>query len=154
MGDFEEAFDGLYRIAYRVAFRLLGSRPAAEDIAQEALARAYVRWHRMGDYAEAWVARVSANLALDSLRRGRPRLDPAERTAALDDPVADRIDLQRALRALPKRQRQVVVLRYLADLPEEAVAAALGCSAGTVKQHASCGLAALRRSPGMSPQEA
>ena len=48
------------------------------------------------------------------------------------------------LRSLSRRQREVVALRYLADLPEADVARALGCSVGTVKQHASRGLAALR----------
>ena len=48
------------------------------------------------------------------------------------------------LRRLSRRQREVVAMRYLADLPEAEVAAALGCSVGTVKQHASRGLAALR----------
>ena len=63
---------------------------------------------------------------------------------ASDAFAEDRLDLQRALRDLPKRQRDVVVLRYVADQPEDAVAAALGVSVGTVKTHASRGLAALR----------
>jgi RNA polymerase sigma factor (sigma-70 family) len=50
----------------------------------------------------------------------------------------------RALRQVSSRQRDVLVLRYLADLPEAEVAAALGCSVGTVKQHAHRGLRALR----------
>ena len=62
MGSFEEAFDGLYHLAYRVAYRLLGRRAEAEDVAQEALARAYVRWFRVEDHAEPWVAKVSTNL--------------------------------------------------------------------------------------------
>ena len=56
----------------------------------------------------------------------------------------DRMELVAHLARLPRRQREVVVLRYLADLPEATVAAALGCSTGTVKQHASRGLCALR----------
>lgn len=61
------------------------------------------------------------------------------------DPV-DHVELVAALRSLPRRQREVVALRYLADLPEAEVAALLGCAPGTVKQHAHRGLAALRRS--------
>ena len=64
--------------------------------------------------------------------------------ASVDDRQIDRMDLVRALRALPKRQRQVVVLRYLADCSEAEVAALIGCSEGTVKSSASRGLAALR----------
>ena len=59
---FTEAFDGLYLGAYRTAYRLLGNRQEAEDVAQEACARACLRWSRLDDPA-AWVARVSANLA-------------------------------------------------------------------------------------------
>jgi RNA polymerase sigma factor (sigma-70 family) len=58
---------------------------------------------------------------------------------------AERVDLARALRRLPRRQREVVVLRYLADWSEADVALALGCSVGTVKSHGHRGLAALRR---------
>ena len=56
----------------------------------------------------------------------------------------DRVDLHRALDKLSRRQREVIVLRYFADLPEAAVAETLGCSVGAVKQHASRALAALR----------
>jgi RNA polymerase sigma-70 factor (sigma-E family) len=144
--SFEEAFDGLYRLAYRVAYRLLGRRAEAEDVAQEALARACSRWSRVQGHAEAWVSRVSTNLALDVWRRRhRQGLLPAPSHPELDSQTADRLDLHRALTSLPTRQREVVVLRYLADLSEEAVAQALGCSTGAVKQHASRGLAALRR---------
>jgi DNA-directed RNA polymerase specialized sigma24 family protein len=144
--DFEEAFDGLYRLGYRVAYRLLGRRAESEDVALEALARAYARWPRVRDHAEAWVATVSTNLALDHLRRtARRGLLPAPAGAVLDGAAADRVDLSRALSALSRRQREVLALRYLADMPEEAVAAALGCSVGSVKQYASRGLAALRR---------
>jgi RNA polymerase sigma-70 factor (sigma-E family) len=146
--SFDAAFERLFRDAYRVAFRLLGVREDAVEVAQEALARACVRWKRVtahGRDAAPWVARVAANLALDRWRRARvaakyaPRLVDERR-----DELPDRVDLHRALEALPKRQREVVVLRYVADLPEDAVAAALGCSVGTVKTHASRGLAALR----------
>ena len=92
---------------------------------------------------------MAANLALGSVRRERRRLragsDAATSPAATSDATStERLDLQRALAKLPRRQREVVVLRYLADRPEAEVAALLGCSPGTVKQHASRGLAALR----------
>jgi RNA polymerase sigma-70 factor (sigma-E family) len=142
---FDDAFDALFRAAYRVAFRLLGEREDATDVAQEALARAAVRWGslvRRGD-PTPWVVRVAANVALDRLRHrrvaARHAVVPPSSTA-----LPERVDLQRALAALPKRQRDVVVLRYVADLPEADVARALGCSVGTVKTHASRGLAALR----------
>ena len=68
---FEEAFDDLYTRAYGVAFQLLGRRSEAEDVAQETLARAFVRWRKIRAYAEAWVVRVAGNLAIDVWRRRR-----------------------------------------------------------------------------------
>jgi RNA polymerase sigma-70 factor (sigma-E family) len=152
--NFDDEYPALYRSAYRVAFRLLGRREEAADLAQEACARAYARWNRVGGFEcpEAWVARVAGNLAIDARRR--------QQTAArhVDSFVADRpddgrrdderVDLHRALLTLPRRQREVVLLRFVADQPEAAVAAALGCSLGTVKSHASRGLAALRAALG------
>jgi RNA polymerase sigma factor (sigma-70 family) len=153
MGEFEDAFEGLYGLGYRVAFRLLGRRGDAEDVAAEALARAYVRWSRIGAYPEAWVSRVSTNLAFDVWHKEHRARRAPTTTTTIDGPTADRVDLHRALTALSKRQREVVALRYLADLPEETVAAALGCSTGTVKQHASRGLAALKRSTSVVAEE-
>lgn len=148
--DFDRRFDDLAAVAYRVAYRLTGSRRDAEDIAQEAMIRAYVRWRRVAGHADAWVARVAANLAIDGLRRrGRRPTVPDDghgaATAARPgvDPI-DRLELLRLLDDLPRRQRDVVVLRYLADLTEAATAAELGTSVGSVKQHAHRGLTALR----------
>ncbi len=141
-------FAELASLAYRVAYRLLGRRSDAEDIAQETLARAYVRWGSVQGHAEAWVVRVATNLALGVHRRegrdrrARPHLP--EMTALSG--AADRLDLLRLLESLPRRQREVLALRYLGDLPERETAAALGCSVGTVKQHAHRGVAALRAS--------
>jgi RNA polymerase sigma factor (sigma-70 family) len=144
---FEEAFDDLYARAYGVAYQLLGRRSESEDVAQETLARAFVRWRRIGTYAEAWIVRVAGNLAIDSWRR-RQRVetdaDAASRGPSAPGPDGQRIDLHRALDTLSRRQREVLILRFLADLPEADVAKVLGCSVGSVKQHASRGLATLR----------
>jgi RNA polymerase sigma-70 factor (sigma-E family) len=149
---FEEAFEDLYLRAYGVAYQLLGRRSEAEDVAQETLARAYVRWRRIRSYAEAWVVRVAGNLAIDAWRR-RQRVDTdaaTERRGATEPgPDGQRVDLHRALEILSPRQRDVIVLRFLADLPEAEVAKALGCSVGSVKQHASRGLATLRTAMGV-----
>ena len=142
---FEEAFPDLYRLAYRVAFRLLGDRGDAEDAAQEALARADVRWHKLGGRPEGWVVTVATNLAIDRIRRRRrPPTTGTSPLALVDAHLPERVDLARALQRLTKRQRHVVVLRYLADRSELEVAETLGCSPGSVKTHASRGLAALR----------
>jgi RNA polymerase sigma-70 factor (sigma-E family) len=153
--SFDERFDELARLAHRVAFRIVGDREEAGDIAQEALVRAYARWPRVEARAGGWVARVSTNLALDHVRRRDRRQDrplppgddpgPATTGAAAHPHSGERIDLVDALRRLPRRQRDVVVLRYLADLPEAEVARSLGCGVGTVKSQSHRGLAALRR---------
>jgi RNA polymerase sigma-70 factor (sigma-E family) len=143
---FEEAFPDLYRLAYRVSYRVLGDRGDAEDVAQETLARAHLRWGRLRERPEGWIVTVATNLSIDRHRRRR-RLTSlgTEPLAIVDMYEAERIDLARALRRLPRRQREVVVLRYLADWSESDVALTLGISAGAVKSHASRGLAALRR---------
>ena len=152
-GGYDEQFDALAVIAHRVAYRILGSAPDAEEIAQEALARAYVRWSKVSGYAEPWVARVAANLALGRWRSGRRRTDlvaaaPRDERgdAGADAAAALRLDLVELLTALPRRQREVVVLRFLADRSERETADALGCSIGTVKQHSHRALASLRTS--------
>ena len=143
---FEEAFPDLYRLAYRVSFRVLGDRGDAEDVAQEALAHAHLRWAHLREKPEGWVVTVATNLSIDRHRRRR-RLSSLvnEPLALVDVHMSERIDLARGLRRLPRRQREVVVLRYLADWSERDVALSLGVSAGAVKSHASRGLAALRQ---------
>lgn len=162
MDRFGERFDDLSAVAHRVAYRLLGDRGEAEEVTQEALVRAYLRWRRIAPYAEPWVARVATNLALDQHRRRDRQRRHAERTGpapgTADDPVGglvSRLDLVEGLRRLPKRQREVVALRYLADVSEAETARLLGCAPGTVKQHAHRGLAALRLDldPNPAPEE-
>lgn len=152
--DFDLAFAELYPTAKGVAMRLLGDRAAAEDAAAEALARAYARWPavRALPHRQAWVLRVTTNLAIDTLRR-RPR-GQLLRYPATEDQLLDRLSLARALASLPRRQREVVVLRYLAELSELEVAGALGLAPGSVKSHAHRGLAALRRRLGPEVEEA
>ena len=146
--SFDQRFPELLALAYRVAYRVLGDRDEAADIAAETLARAYARWGRVEDGAPAWVSTVAGRAAVDVVRRRITarrylrRSRPAH--ASSDDSPELRLDLQRALLALPVRQREVVVLRHLADRSEAETARALGLSPGTVKSHSSRGLAALR----------
>ena len=142
--DFDTEFPELHRRVYETAFVILGQRTEAEDLALEALARTYLRWDKVADYAAPFALRVVTNLAIDGLRREKLARRPLSREESTEE-NPDRVDLQRALLKLPRRQRLVVVLRYVCDLPESEVAAALGCSVGTVKSHASRGLATLRR---------
>ena len=137
----------LRELARRVASRILPSSEDGEDIAQEAVLRATRDWARIGDYARPWVVRVATNLAIAQLRRdGRPHPLVVEDVAPSDH-VELRVDLADAVQSLPVRQRQAVVLRYLADLDEATVASLLGCSRGSVKRHLHRAVQALRTSP-------
>lgn len=146
MQTYDENFAGLYRIAFRVAYRILGSRVEAEDVAQETMAKAYTRWWRIRPDASRWVSRVSANNAIDVWRKqAKQDLTAEDLTRAHDgEPIVERLALVDALSRLSRRQREVVVLRYLAGYPEADVAEILDCSVGSVKTHASRGLRSLR----------
>lgn len=135
----------------------LGARPAdAEDVAQGVLAQVWRSWHRVSqaEDPDAYVYRMLVN-HLNSLRRrrwvGEQPTDQhtshalVDQTApAPDGAVTERDQVLRVLAALPAEQRQVLVLRYIADLSERQAAAALGVATGTVKSRASRGLSAIR----------
>ncbi|MDQ1372935.1 MAG: hypothetical protein QOJ09_273 [Actinomycetota bacterium] len=147
--DFEAAYLDLFPRAATLAYRLLGSRSAAEDVAAEALARAYAHWPQVGllPYRDGWVLRVATNVAIDALRKRHvvvalPDAADHSETATL------RLALVAALRGLPRRQREALVLRYLSGLPHAEVAQSLGVSPSAAKAHVRRGLAALRRQLG------
>ncbi|SCF43424.1 SigE family RNA polymerase sigma factor [Micromonospora mirobrigensis] len=143
----QERGDVLLRIAYALA----GSQHGAEDLLQNALAKAYARWPRIRGDAEPYVKRI---LYHDQVSRWRRRSYRAEvPVAVLPERAAERdsgqdTDLRLVLRAallrLPPRQRAVLVLRYLEDMSLEETAAALGCRTGTVASQASRALTKLR----------
>jgi RNA polymerase sigma factor (sigma-70 family) len=143
--NFDDLFRELYIPAYTVALRLLGDSQEAEDAACEALARTAASWHRLRGlpHQRAWVLRVTANVAVDLLRK-RPRAGEPTRRAAWAGSPDDRLLLADALRRLPRRQREVLVLRFLADMTEVEVAGQLEISRGAVKQHCRRGLVRLR----------
>ncbi len=146
-GDFQGRFPELLALAYRVAYRILGDRDDAHDIAAETLTRAFARWGSVRDGAAPWVVTVAGRAAIDLVRRrstARRHLSRELAPAHHDDEPDVRLDLQQALMALPRRQREVVVLRFVADRSERETADALGLSLGTVKSHSSRGLSALR----------
>ena len=151
--SFEEVFRRVLPRAIRVAHRILGDDGHAEDAAAEALARAHASWARIGrsGYADAWILRVTANVAVDIHRRSRRHLAHglrflrAEHASDETERSVGDLALASALAGLPRRQREVVVLRYLEDLSETDVAAALGLSLGTVKTNAFRAREALRK---------
>jgi RNA polymerase sigma factor (sigma-70 family) len=146
--EYEERFRELFDGAYDSAFRILRDSGQSEDVALEVLTRAFLRWALVRAHAEAWTSRVAYRLAIDVWRR-RSRegafpdweIEVPDATGSLDD----RLAVSEALRTLPSRQREVVVLRYFAGLSESEIAGALGCSPGSVKRHSSRALLALRK---------
>lgn len=155
--DFDDLFRSVWGRAVACARRIVGPGGDPEALAAEALTRAYDRWPAVGRHPapDAWVLRVTINLALDRVRRRPMRgdavidlRDGAERHGmvedASDDATAVRLALGAALRALPTKQRHAVALRYLAGCQEDEIAASLGINPGTVKTHLKRGLAKLR----------
>ena len=153
-GGFDEAFDELFPRAVRLATRLLGDRAAGEDVAAEALARAYARWSKVGTlpYRDGWVLKVATNLAIDRLRRRPPEVWPAA-VGRFEEAVELRLALNAALLTLAPRQRQAVTLRYLGGLSDREVALALGVSLGSVKTHIHRGVHRLRAHLGAGLEE-
>ncbi|MGQ0804694.1 MAG: sigma-70 family RNA polymerase sigma factor [Actinomycetota bacterium] len=120
-----------------LAYALSGSRVAAEDLAQDAFIAAYRRWDEIEQPA-AWVRRVVANLAVSGFRRRAAEARAitrlrSERPRSFDPMPAEDEELWKAVRRLPKRQAQVIALRYLEDLSVAEIAAVLDTAEGTVK---------------------
>ena len=147
---FAAHYDGLLRLAV-----LLVDPATAEDVVQDAFARLHARWRGLRDHdkALAYLRASVVNGARSRLRRNKvaARYEPPREgwAASAEDSALDRAehaDVLAALDRLPRRQREVLVLRYYLDLREADIADTLGISPGSVKQHASRGLAALSRS--------
>ena len=136
----EAVFSEHYGGFCRLATLLLGDGAAAEEVVQEAFLRTFSSWRRIRqpDRAQWYVRAAVVNLCRSRLRRRGTEeagnraswRDPADWS---DDAVDDALVVLEAVRNLPQRQRETVVLRYYQDLSERDVAALLGCSVGTVK---------------------
>jgi RNA polymerase sigma-70 factor (sigma-E family) len=135
----------------RLAYIMLGDQYAAEDVVQDAFSGLYRAWHRLPDSANLLgYLRVSVvNGCRSVYRRARRVPVLAEPDAASAESVVLAGEEQRAtvaaLKRLLPRQREAIVLRYYAGLPEQEVAQAMGISRGTVKSNTSRGLATLGR---------
>jgi RNA polymerase sigma factor (sigma-70 family) len=144
--DFEEFFDTTWDRMVSMSTRMGLSREDAEDVALDAMAIVYDRWKRVRPlpFRQAWALKVASNRARRQLRRAaRPKVTFFPAPASVEDEVTARLAVRDIIAGLPRRQRQVVVLRYLADMPEDQVAQVLGLDVGTVKQHSSRGRARL-----------
>jgi RNA polymerase sigma-70 factor (sigma-E family) len=148
--DFVAFFTTTLPQVVTAARRVTGDLAAAEDAASEAMAKAYLRWPELRHLAHrrAWVLRVAINEAIATVRAQarRERIlrrQPPER-AVLDEPQETPQGLVGHIRRLPRRQREVISLRYYAELTTEEVASTLGISAGAVKSHVHRALGTLR----------
>ncbi|GAB3673350.1 SigE family RNA polymerase sigma factor [Angustibacter aerolatus] len=156
---FEEFVRARGDALHRTAYLLVGEHALAEDLVQTALARSWPAWGRIHSSPEAYVRRAMVTTYCSWWRRRWNGEQPTEqlpdtgRTTQHDlgHEVADRLWVQAALAQLPRRQRAVLVLRYLDDLTEQQTAAALGVTVGTVKSQASKALRRLRVEPGPPP---
>lgn len=123
----------------------------AEELAQEALARLVRQWDRVQvmDAPGAWLHRVAINLANSSFRRRRAERRATSRAPAVRDSYVDPdsptiVAVRQAVRALPARQREVVILRYFQDLSVRATATRMNCAEGNVKRMLADAIRSLR----------
>jgi DNA-directed RNA polymerase specialized sigma24 family protein len=158
----EDEFAAFYRATRERCLRAViagsGRPDLAEDLVAEAYTRALLSWRTVRGHPapEAWVVRTALNTGVSWWRRRRREVplddhdapapggdDPGGRPGPPGGLVGDP-DLLAALRALPRRQREVVALRLFLDLDMAATAAVLGIAPGTVGAHLSRAVAALR----------
>ncbi len=155
----DDALDQLYaahwRSLVRLSVLLVGDVGTAEEVVQDAFVAMHAKWSRLRepDKALAYLRQTVVNRSRSALRhrgvvdrhldrqRGPETADPAD-VASLDRSRRDLVVA--ALGSLPRRQREVLALRYYLDLSEAEIADALGISRGAVKSHASRGSVALR----------
>jgi RNA polymerase sigma-70 factor (sigma-E family) len=149
----DAALGALHREQYaslvRLACILLDERGAGEEVVQEAFVRVHAAWARV-DEPLTYLRATVLNLARSRMRRrlvARRRVEPVVRPAMSAEEhvvlLSDQQAVLDAVRALPRRQRECIVLRYYLDLSEAEIATTLGISNGSVKSHAHRALAAL-----------
>jgi RNA polymerase sigma-70 factor (ECF subfamily) len=158
--DFDTFFRAQYRSVVGLAYVLCGDMGRAEDLAQEGFAAAHRSWAKIGGFDDpgAWVRRVVVNKAA-SLRRKRSAESRAlarfgSRQPATEPPLlSDDAAVWSAVRALPRRQAQVVALTFLDQLNAAEVARVLECGEATVKTHLHRAKATLAQRLGVDHQE-
>jgi RNA polymerase sigma-70 factor (sigma-E family) len=148
-----ELYSQHYRALVRLAALLVRDTPTAEEVVQDSFVAMHGGWQRLRDAekALAYLRQAVVNRSRSVLRH-RTVVDKNLQKAPPDMPSAEHgalVLLERsavvaALRALPDRQREAIVLRYYADLSEAEIAAAMGISRGAVKSHTARGMSALR----------
>ncbi|MFQ5555373.1 MAG: RNA polymerase sigma factor [Acidimicrobiia bacterium] len=149
VASFETFYQQELKSVIGLAYALSGSRAAAEDLAQEAFLAAHKAWDKVGQYEkpQAWVRRVVANMSVSLFRRTVREARAVARMRGSESylpalPAEDE-EFWKQVRALPRRQAQVIALHYLEDRPVAEIAEILDCAEGTVKVHLHKGRAKL-----------
>jgi RNA polymerase sigma-70 factor (sigma-E family) len=148
-----ELYGAHYQSLVHVAEMLVRDVATAEEVVQDAFVALYGAWSRLRDTSKArsYLQQSVVNRSRSVLRR-RAVADKHAAALVLHEPGADhaalvlveRSAMVAALRMLPARQREALVLRYYADLCEADIARAMGISRGAVKSHTARAVAALR----------
>ncbi|AEV82094.1 RNA polymerase sigma factor [Actinoplanes sp. SE50] len=149
-GAFRRFFDEHHADLSRLAYLVTGETQVADDLASDAFVEVWRHWARVcaADSPIAYARGIVTNLARQWIRKqtrdraGLLRLGLLRRDRGETDTPAI-LDVRAALRRLPLRRRECVILRYAFDVPEKEVAAILGISLGAVKSHTSRGAAQL-----------
>jgi len=148
--DFGDFYAARKDAVYRAVLVAIGSRSSAEDVVAEAFSRACGRWAAVREHPNptAWVLRTALNLHRSWWRRLVREVpgDPPERPGPPPGQSEDlSADLRRLVHALPRRQREVVAARLLADLSSQDTAILLNISPATVDVHLHRALGTLRK---------
>jgi RNA polymerase sigma factor (sigma-70 family) len=143
--DFADFYRTTSPRTLRYAYGLTGDLPLAQDVTQEAYARAWQRWRTVSEHhdVEAWLRVVITRLVFDWWRRLGVRRSRMERPATVPPPSEETVLLSAALQQLPRSQARALALHYLLDLPIAQIAAQTGVAEGTVKSWLSRGRAGL-----------
>ena len=145
---FAEFFATSWEPCLRAVAASVGNVTLAEDQVAEAFARAWLSWHKVSRHPapRAWVVRTALNTGASWWRRRRREMPLTDHDLEASENEGDRLDgaLLTALRRLPARQREVIVLRVFLDLDIDTTARHLGIAPGTVRAHLSRAMTALR----------
>ncbi len=151
--DFAVFYERSHNGCLRAVYAVVGDLAVAEDLTAEAFTRAFAQWRKVRKHPAptGWVVRVALNVHMSRWRRARREVPMDERGREYDraavtntEPMDERT--KAAVRALPRRQREVIALRVFLDLDTETTARALGIAPGSVKSHLHRASAALRSS--------
>jgi RNA polymerase sigma-70 factor (sigma-E family) len=154
--DADGAVTAIYRMHYRSLVRLAAllvpDTAAAEELVQDSFVAMHSAWRRLADsdraltYLRQAVVNRSRSVLRHRMAPGKILPEPAPGMPGADPAISEleRSALISALRALAPRQREVLVLRYYADLPEAQIASAMGISKGAVKSHTARAMSSLR----------